>query len=481
MRIKLKNKNNIKEQIKTQIIDQISSNILTEGTKMPSIRKLSDDINISHMTIVKIYNELEKEGYLEKIHGKGTFVKSFSNFYNKEIYKNNWQETVEDYLYRSNSYSYLKMQQKKDIDYNFASSEINEKYLPTNELMNLFINELKNESEKIINYGDIRGEEKLRIEITKYLIRDNIIINPDKIMITSGAHQAIYLISRTFLNDGDCILMENPGFSSAIDSFRSTGAKIVPVNLLKDGIDLKDLKLKILKYKPKLIYLVPDNNNPTGYKMSLEKRKEFMKIIERTKVLVIEDDAWSDIYFNEKLPTLKSLDRYGHVIYVKSFSKIIGGGYRIGALVADENIFKKVLFSKANLDFGNSRLSQIAIYHFFKSKLIYEHVEKLRKTLKKRLEKVCGIFDDILDSNIKYFKPDGGINIWISLNKNLNVNDIFEHNKNISFMNGSMFYPERKEYNHLKICFSKIDENKLEPGIIELSLTLNNFIESQGR
>lgn len=371
------------------------------------------------------------------------------------------------------------MQQRKDVEYNFASSQINKQFLPTKDLMNYFINEIKNNSEDFINYGDIRGEEKLRIEISKYLKKQNIEINSDKMIITSGAHQAIYLISRTFLNDGDYIFMENPGFSSAIDSFRSTGAKIIPINVKQDGIDIDNFKYKILKYKPKLIYLVPDNNNPTGYKMSLEKRYEFMKIIEKTKTLVIEDDAWSDIYFNKKIPTLKSLDKYGHVIYVKSFSKIIGGGYRIGALIANENIYNRILFSKANIDFGNSRLSQIAIYYFFKSNMIYIHTKKLRNILKNRLEKVCNLLDKSLDPEIIYFKPDGGINIWITLDKKFNVNDMFEYNKNLSFMSGSMFYPEKKEYNHLKICFSEINENKLEPGIIELAHTLNNFIKSK--
>lgn len=477
----LKDKINIKKQIKNQIIDKITSNILKKGTKMPSIRKISKELNISHMTVVKIYNELEKEGYLKKIQGKGTYVKSFATFEDKHIYSGNWQETVKDYLHSSNSYSYLKMQQRKDIEFNFASSQINKNYLPTKKVMDSFIKEIKKNPEDIIGYGDIRGEEKLRIEIAKYMKNQNIKISPEKLIITSGAHQAIYLISRTFLNDNDYILMENPGFSSAIDSFRGTGAKIIPVNIMEDGIDLKELKTKLIKYKPKLIYLVPDNNNPTGYKMSLKKRKDFMKIIEKTKTLVIEDDAWSDIYFDKKLPTLKSLDKYGHVIYAKSFSKVIGGGYRIGSLVADENIFNRILLSKANIDFGNSRLSQIAIYYFFKSNIFFNHTKRLREILKNRLEKVCKLLDELLDPNIKYYKPDGGINLWITLNENLNTNDIYKYNKNISFMSGSMFFPVEKKYNNLKICFSEIDEEKLTTGIIELANTLNNFVKSQGR
>lgn len=99
MKIKLKNRKNIKEQIKNQIIDKISSNILKTGDKIPSIRSLSDDLKISHMTVVKIYDELEKEGYLEKIHGKGTYVKSFANFEDKNIVSKEWQNEIEDYLH----------------------------------------------------------------------------------------------------------------------------------------------------------------------------------------------------------------------------------------------------------------------------------------------------------------------------------------------------------------------------------------------
>jgi len=465
----------ITKQLFNFFSDRILSGFIKDGEKLPSIRSLSKTLNISPMTIIKAYNELEKNGLATTIQGKGTYanqrnnIEKLSNKSEKDDLQ--WQMAIPDYLSRSQFRYNPNLSYSNDC-YNLSVASLNHKLLPTATILKDSFNLIQSNLKLLSQYPPVQGDYEFRSVMSQYLRSKEIITSAENILITNGSQQAISLIASTFIGVGDIVVMEVPTYPGAIDLFKCRGAVILTVPVDNEGMRTDILMNLCDKYSPKIIYTMPNFHNPTGYSMSTKRKLELLDIAKYNNILIVEDDPWSEIsYKKEKVKAIKSLDTDGHVIYIKSLSKILGPSYRLASIVSEGSILSRLVASKANHDLGTSALSQKIIIDFIKSNKITGYIKNINKELLKRRDKVISLLKNYGLLGVKWTMPEGGINLWITLPNNFNVEKLLFHSitsKNISFLPGNVCYPNEIEFNHLRICFAYLDEEYLEYTIIEL-------------
>ncbi|MBT2699146.1 PLP-dependent aminotransferase family protein [Bacillus sp. ISL-40] len=471
----------LSKQIYQSIVDRIRSGLLHEGLQLPSVRILSKQIGVSLVTAVKAYQQLEQDGFITSVQGKGTFVKvkrKAEEERKDENFSYDWQLSVQDYLPRSQFGRFHLVPEK----INLSSSMVDPGLLP-NRYLEREIHQMLSENPRILSqYGEIQGDTLLRKEMVEYLKSSGVPSTPENILVTSGSQQGIDLVARTFVGPGDVVVMEAPTYPGAIDVFRGRGATILTVPVDKDGMRVDILQNLCDKHKPKIIYTIPTFHNPTGVVMTLKRRRQILDIAHSIQSLIIEDDPWSEIYFGKKPPApIKSIDHKGHVIYLKGLSKTLAPGCRIGILSASGSLFNRLLAAKANTDLGSPLLTQKSILPFINSKQMMEHYKKLRTALRIRRDLVLELLSQHMPDSVSWVIPEGGLNLWISLPYWLDSNHVLIEAKKqqLSFLPGSACYPVEQENHHLRVSYSYMNEQLLQQGVTTLCNILHSQITSK--
>ncbi|HBB20722.1 MAG: PLP-dependent aminotransferase family protein [Ruminococcus sp.] len=246
----------------------------------------------------------------------------------------------------------------------------------------------------------------------------------DDIIVTSGGQQANELSCKVLLNEGDTLLVESPSFIGSLNAFRSYNVNLVGVDMEDDGIDLNKLE-EALKTQPnvKILYLIPNFQNPTGRTMSLAKRKAVYELACRYDFIILEDDPYGELRFaGENIPTIKSMDTEGRVIYSSTFSKLISPGFRTGFVSAPSEIIQKIVVCKQVSDVHSNIWAQVICHRFMTTIDREEHFKKLRAIYKEKCDLMCSYIEDGFSDKITYVRPEGGLFIWCSLPESMDMN-----------------------------------------------------------
>jgi len=477
----------ISKQISEQIRDKIYSGTIIQGSKLPSIRELSKSIGVSPLTIIRAYNRLAYENLIEKVPYKGSFVKIEDKILKPDEiipYKDKyqWQLTLDDYIERSQFSSQFSTEHEIK-GFNMFAAILNNDLIPSKVICNDLNTILDIEPDLLSKYSPIAGDISLRRGICKYLEEYNLNVLPHEMIITNGAQQGLSIIADTFVGLGDVVFMETPTFPGAIDVFKNRGSKIISLPMDENGIKVDILEKLCEKYNPKIIYLTPNFNNPLGYLMSYDRRIELLETAELYNFIIVEDDPWGEFSFEDRsCYSIKSLDKTGHVIYVKGFSKVIGPGFRIAALIANGSILTRLISSKANADLGSPLLSQKIVSNFINSGKLFIHVNEVRKVLCRRKDLAINLLKQFCPKEVTWIEPRGGMNIWITFPDKFNTENLlynYAHNEKISFLLGRLCYPNEPQYNHLRISFSYLSEEDLKTAIRQLSIIMQKFIDDE--
>ena len=307
--------------------------------------------------------------------------------------------------------------------------------------INKSINNVLNSDINFNTYTSPKGIKELRIEISNLLKNIwNYQINYKNMLITTGSQQSINIIAYSLLNEGDTILIEQPTYFGAIKVFKNRKINLVGLNLTENGIDLKELEDKIIKYKPKLIYVTPTFNNPTGYSWSNSYRKEFLKIINKYNTLVLEDDPYSLInYTNIKYKSLYELNNEKNIIYLGTFSKYITPSINIGYILSNDTLLKLLYSFKESFDLCTSLFNQYVILDYIKNNDLNKIIKNKILYYKKNLKNTVNYLNKN-ENVIFYSKIKGGLFMHVKLKNKL---DIFE--------NGNNYYIDDNHENETRI------------------------------
>lgn len=333
-----------------------------------------------------------------------------------------------------------------------------------------------------LQYGTTDGYPKMRDCAAERAKKVNSITENDTVLIMTGANQGIDLTAKAILNKGDKIVVESPSFIGSLNAFRTYEAELVGVTVEDDGMCMEKLE-DVLKNDPsiKIIYTIPTFQNPTGTTMPLEKRKKMLEIAARYDVLILEDNPYGDLRFSgEDVPTIKSLDTEGRVIYAGSFSKILSPGMRLGYLVAPTPLAEKIEVLKQVNDVHTPMLTQLMCVEFMKKYNIDDYIEKNRKLYGEKCACMVSAMEKYFPSGkVKWVVPDGGIFLWCECPTITDIAPVVDKclEKKVAIVPGSNFAVDMNApSNMFRLNYSSATLENIEEGIRRVGEALKEIL-----
>lgn len=289
---------------------------------------------------------------------------------------------------------------------------------PSEEMAEIGAKIFREEADVALQYGTTEGYPKLR-ELTARRLKEKYGIDgeDDDILITTGGQQSASLFTQVMLDPGDVVISEGPSFIGALNSFRSLNASLKSVPMDDDGMQMDQLE-EVLKTTPnvKFIYVIPTFQNPTGRTMSLERRKQLLELASKYDVLIFEDNPYFELrYEGEDIPTLKSMDTEGRVVYCGSYSKVLSPGMRLGFCVANKDIINRMVVCKQVSDVHTNLYFQMLVAHYLEEYDLDAHIAEICKNNRIKRDAMLAACEKYFDPRVTYTHPNGGLFIWAEL------------------------------------------------------------------
>lgn len=331
--------------------------------------------------------------------------------------------------------------------------------------------------QEAMQYGAAKGVTALREVIQQHVKeKENVDSELDNVLVTTGSEQALDLVGKAFVDPGDTVLVEQPTYLCALDVFRSYGANFASVEMDEDGMKMDALE-EALKANPntKLIYTVPNFQNPTGRTMTEERRKQLAELAEKYDVYVLEDNPYGEIRFaGQHVPAVKSFDKSGHVFYMSTFSKTLAPGFRLGWLVADKAVVNKLTVLKQSADLHTDNLAQFAVAQFFADNDVNAHVKEISALYGKRKDLMLEGIKKYFPEGVKYTDPEGGMFLWVEVPGVDDTVELFKEclEHDVAFVPGDPFFAGEVQPGAFRLNYSNMKEDQIEVGLKRLGAAL---------
>lgn len=363
----------------------------------------------------------------------------------------------------------LKLTSRPEV-ISFAGGMPAPELFPVEEMKKVSVAVLEEQGRVALQYTSTEGYLPLRQKIADRMNKTlKTSVGPDDILITSGSQQGLDFSGKTFIDKGDVILCESPSYMGALNAMKAYEPEFIEINTDNDGMIMEDLeKVLASNDKVKMIYVIPDFQNPSGRTWPLERRLKFMEIINKYEIPVIEDNPYGELRFDgESLPSLKSLDTKGLVVYLGTFSKIFCPGYRLGWTCAAPEILGKFNICKQGADLQASTISQMEVSKFMDMYDLDEHVEKIKACYVKRRDIMLKTMKEEFPDCVEFTHPQGGLFTWVTLPEKINAGEMAKKclEKNVAYVPGESFYPNGGVYNTCRLNYSNMPEEKIVEGI----------------
>lgn len=331
-----------------------------------------------------------------------------------------------------------------------------------------------------LQYSATEGFDPLRKKIAERVKTFGIETTYDEILITAGSQQALSLTGDVFLNEGDVVVCENPTYFGALNAFKKHCPRVIGVESEQDGMNMEQLEEVLRQERVKVIYVIPDYQNPTGRSWPVEKRKKLVELAEQYGVPVVEDNPYYEINYepDEKRPSIKHYDRSGNVIFLGSYSKTFCPGLRIGWVNAHPDILNKYVIMKQGADLQTNTLSQRQLNEFLKMTDFEAHVEKTKALYKERRDLMVEMIKKYFPANCKYFIPSGGFFIWVELPEGTDGKAVLQKaiQRKVSYITGMSFYPNEGKKNTIRLSYSTMKNDKIREGMRRLGEVLSETV-----
>ena len=385
-----------------------------------------------------------------------------------------------EYLKCSDIREILKVSERPEM-ISFAGGLPAPELFPVEEIKEVSRIVLEEEGAKALQYTTTEGHGPLRQWISNRMnTRLGTCFEYEDILITHGSQQALDLSGKVFLDEGDVVLCESPTYLAAISAFRAYGCEFVEVPTDNDGMIMEELE-RILENtaRVKIIYMIPDFQNPTGRSWSLERREQLVKAAIKHQVIIIEDNPYGELRFEGgDLPSVKSFDQIGCVLCLGTFSKTFCPGYRIGWVAGDKRIIDKYIVVKQGTDLQCNTLAQMEIAKYLELYDIDEHIAKIREVYRRRRDLTVQTMGEEFPEGVTFTRPQGGLFAWVELPVGVNARDVLVESlkRSVAFVPGGSFFPNSSKENTFRINFSNMPEERIIKGIRILGGILREFV-----
>jgi len=362
----------------------------------------------------------------------------------------------------------------------FAGGLPNRELFPTEEIKAATDKVFNIHGRDIFQYSNSEGYLKLREYIAgRYRQKKKLDVPVEEILITSGSQQGLDLLGKILINDGDSLIIEEPGYLGAIQAFSIYKPKFLPIPVSEQGMDAEKLREAVSSEKPKLMYTVPNFQNPSGISYSQENRSEVAKILRDTNTLLIEDDPYGELRFEgEAKPSFKEL-LPDNTVLLGSFSKTIVPGFRLGWIAAPKHIMEKLIVAKQAADLHTSHFTQAIIYQYLKDNDVDGHINKIRTAYGNQCRAMIESIRKHFPAGVTYTRPEGGMFVWAELPQGAVALDLFEIavKDKVIFVPGDPFYVNKKRTRTMRLNFSCVDERTIETGISRLGAAIRELLQ----
>ena len=376
----------------------------------------------------------------------------------------------------------LKLTQKPEV-ISFAGGMPAPELFPVDAMIDVSKKVLEENGRVAMQYTTTEGYAPLREHLAKRM-NDNLQTNvvADDLLITNGSQQCLDFIGKAFLDKDDIVLCESPSYLGAINAFNAYQPKFIDVPTDENGMIMEELE-KILEEndRVKFIYVIPDFQNPSGRTWPLERRKKFMEIVNKYEIPVAEDNPYGELrYEGEYLPSLKSMDTKGLVMFLGTLSKVLSPGYRIGWVAASPEILAKFNVIKQAADLQASTISQMEMAKFFDDYDVDAHIAKLREVYGHRRTVMLDAMKKYFPEGVTYTYPNGGLFTWVILPEGIDATVLQKEKalpNNVAFVPGEPFFPNGGHVNTFRMNYSNMPDDKIEEGIRLLGLSIKEAID----
>lgn len=458
------------EKVLEGLVHRIDQGYYQVGSKLPSIRVLSQESQVSISTVQEAYQRLEEQGYAEVRPKSGYYVKprgdlpdlpEVSRPAQRPLEVSHWEQV------------YHLLNNAKGNGYVALGTAMPEIDTPTlKPLMKSMTQAAANASDSFLNYSDIHGSEFLRQQIARLALASGCKLHPDEIIITSGCQEALVCSLRAVTKPGDIVATDSPSFYGSTQAIKALGLKALEIPTHPEtGISIEALEMALDQWPIAAIQVTPTCNNPLGYTMPEPRRKELLRLAQQYDLPIIEDDIYGDLYYKSPRPrTIKSFDEEGRVLLCSSFSKTIAYGLRLG-WVAPGQCTERVLHKKFVSTVSSPPVQQQAVAEFIANGYYERHLRKMRAQYKVARDMTIDLIKRYFPEGTRISYPEGGYLLWVELPievDTVKLNKCLEDRK-ISIAPGVIFSASGKYRNFLRLNFAKKPDEEIRAALQEVA------------
>ncbi len=375
----------------------------------------------------------------------------------------------------------LKLTAQPDI-ISFAGGLPAPELFPVEEIAKVSHDLVEKEGRALLQYATTEGRPTLRAKIAKRMKdKYHTEVNPDDILITTGSQQCLDFAGKLFLDPGDVVLCESPSYLGALNAFNAYEPNFVEVPTDDGGLIPEELD-KILETTPncKFIYVIPDFQNPTGRTWSMERRKAFMEVVNKHNLPVLEDNPYGELrYEGEILPSLKSLDTKGLVMFLGTFSKIFCPGLRLGWVAAEHSVVEEFVKIKQSADLHTSNFDQGVADAYMDNYDLDAHVEEIKALYRKRRDLIVKTMEEEFPAGVEFTRPQGGLFLWVTLPEGVSAKTVFHKciEMKVAAVIGDAFYPNDKTDRSLRVNYSNMTEDRIVEGVKRMAKAIKECMK----
>lgn len=466
-----------------QIVGGLTASIrnlsLPPGIKLPPERELARLLGISRTTAINAYSLLEERGLVSSRVGSGTYVTGCESGADApKLHSMPWEQLFTP-AYKTPLASIMRSiiaSPTAGDTISLAAGMPDPNLYPVE-----MIQAALDKNRRLFDLADLgliatEGYAPLRRSLAAWQSRLGTKTSPEQILIVSGSQQGLYLIVKSFIEPRDYVIVESPTYLGAIQVFESAGARLLC--LPRSGsIDLAMFEDYLIRYRPKLFYIMADYKNPTGQTMPLPERQELLRLAARHRLAIIEDDPYGLLYYNSPPPPpLKQLDTYGGVIHLGTFSKIVFPGLRTGWVQAEPPVINRLAQEKQYVDLHSHNLAQMILHICLQEDSLSPHLIRVRREYKKRRDAMSSAIRRYCGTAMDFEPVSGGLYLWGRLDPSVAPLELLRRAAaaGVSFVPGDAFYTHGTESHEIRLCFATHPEDILSEGIRRLGRILTD-------
>jgi 2-aminoadipate transaminase len=460
------------KQISGYISNLIQSGTLARGERLPATRELAGMLGLNRTTVSAAYELLESQGWITGHVGRGSFVAGMP----AENGGLDW-----DRLLEASATAVAPSVPFGREGISFATSRPSELLFPLDALR-ASCEEVMASADfaNILQLGSPSGYEPLRRYLLDGARAEGLAGPEDDLIVTNGCQQALDLAGRVLLRPGDKVVVEDPVYPGLKNLFQQFGAALIGVPVGLDGLDLEQLHRALERERPRLVVVTSNFQNPTGATLSVAARATLLRAVQAAGVPLVENDIYAGLrYGGEDLPPIKQADEGGHVILLRSFSKITFPGLRVGWVVGPRTLLERLAQAKQLADLHTDQFAQAVLLRFAESGRLAAHRARMLEAGSERLAAVLGACEQSLPAGSQFTRPQGGMNLWVRLPEPLDAGELLAraHRAKVSYLPGRYFAVSRFEPGALRLSFAGLTPEQIRQGLAVLGGIFSSELE----